>query len=258
MSLLGKHLGNTAAGKYVFFVAAPVALVPPTRVGDSPREAILVARYLFADEAGCFTFNRNQNVSRYFIICTVTTNDLKVGDALHNLRHQLVWERAQIGDFFHATEEKQAIRDRVFKTILEHDFEIQATVCEKAKAQPQVRADKARFYKYPWFYHLKHGIAPHIPENSQLLVTTASLGTKKERLTFTNSLDDVLSQTVRGAKWVVDFRPSQTDPCLQLADYCAWAVQRKWERNDLASYDLVRDRISYEYELWKHGKTLYY
>ncbi|NNU68588.1 DUF3800 domain-containing protein [Rhizobium indicum] len=65
----------------------------------------------------------------------------------------------------------------------------------------------------------------------------------------------MLSQTVRGAKWVVDFRPSQTDPCLQLADYCAWAVQRKWERNDLASYDLVRDRISYEYELWKHGKT---
>lgn len=214
--------------------------------------------YLFADEAGCFTFNRNQNVSRYFILCTVTTTNMNVGDALYRLRHKLVWEGKEIGDFFHCTVQTQEIRDRVFDCILEHDFHIQATICEKAKAQPQVRTDKARFYKYPWFYHFTHGIAPHVPKQAELLVTTASLGTRKERLTFTSSLSDVMNQTVRDAKWAVDFRPSQTDPCLQVADYCAWAIQRKWERDDRRTYDRLQDRVTYEYDLWRRGTTLYY
>jgi hypothetical protein len=214
--------------------------------------------YVFADEAGCFTFNRNPNVSRYFIICTVTTTSLNVGTALRDLRHRLLWGGVELGDFFHATTDLQAVRDAVFEEVLKHDFQIQATICEKAKAQPQVRASKSRFYKYPWFYQFKHGLAPHVEDGMQLLITAASIGTKKERETFTTALADVMQQTIGTVPWTVDFRPSHCDPCLQLADYCAWAIQRKWERGDLRSYDLIKDRISYEYELWKYGTKLFY
>lgn len=214
--------------------------------------------YLFADEAGCFTFSRAPNVSRYFIICTITTGNLDVSTALHALRHKLVWEGLDIGDFFHATVDAQAVRDRVFDEVLKHDFQIQATICEKAKAQPSVRSSKPRFYKYPWFYQFKHGIAPFVPPDARLLITAASIGTKKEKATFTTALNDVMAQTVAATPWMVDFRPSHCDPCLQLADYCAWAIQRKWERGDLRSYDLIKSRISYEFELWKHGTKLYY
>ncbi len=54
--------------------------------------------------------------------------------------------------------------------------------------------------------------------------------------------------------------PCHADPCLQVADYCAWAVQR-WESKDhwdVRSYDLIKDRITYEYELIKPGKKTYY
>nr|WP_246781121.1 DUF3800 domain-containing protein [Rhizobium sp. BK602] len=214
--------------------------------------------YIFADEAGCFTFNRNQNVSKYFIICTVTTKDLGVGHALQELRHQLLWDKFDIGDFFHATVDSQAVRDRVFQEILKYDFQVQATICEKAKAQPHIRQDKSRFYKYPWFYQFKHGVTKHVDKNTRVLITAASIGTKKERATFTTALSDVMSQTIHNIQWAVDFRPSNCDPCLQLADYCAWAIQRKWERGDNRSYDLIKNRISYEYELWKNGKQLYY
>jgi hypothetical protein len=214
--------------------------------------------YLFSDEAGCMTFNRNPNVSRYFIICTVSTSNLSAGYALHELRHQLVSEGAELGDCFHAATDKQHVRDRVFETILAHDFRIQATVCEKAKAQPQVRVSKARFYKVPWYFHLKHGLAPYVPENSHLIVTAASIGQRKERATYRNGLDDVASQNIKGATWCVDFRPAMADPWLQIADYCAWAIQRKWERGDRQSFDIIKNRITYEYELWRHGTTLYY
>jgi hypothetical protein len=218
----------------------------------------MVERYLFSDEAGCFTFSRAPNVSRYFIICTVTMSDLACCGGLYALRRKLVWEKAPLGDYFHATEDAQSVRDRVFEELMKYDFEIQATICEKAKAQPQVRVSRARFYKYPWFYHLKHGIARHIPDETELLVTTASIGTRKEKATFIGNLDDVMAQNVRKGAWTVDFRPAQAEPGLQVADYCAWAIQRKWERGDNRSYDIIRGRITYEYDLWRNGITMYY
>lgn len=227
-------------------------------IGVRDSDRLMATHYLFSDEAGCMTFNRNPNVSRYFIICTVSTSDLSAGYALHELRHVLLGEGLQLGDCFHATTDSQIVRDRVYETILQHDFRVQATVCEKAKAQPQVRSSKARFYKIPWYFHLKHGLAPHIPQNSHLVVTAASIGNKKERATYLNGLNDVAQQNISGASWCVDFRPAMADPWLQLADYCAWAIQRKWERGDMRSYDQIRHRITYEYELWAHGTTLYY
>jgi hypothetical protein len=218
----------------------------------------MTERFLFSDEAGCFTFNKNQNVSRYFIICTVTASDLDLALALTRLRHTLIREGLPVGDYFHATTDAQAVRDRVFSTMLDHPFKFQATICEKSKAQPQVRSSKARFYQYPWFYHLKHGISPHVNKGDTLMVTAASIGSKKERHTYTNCLKDVLNQNVKDGDWAVDFRPAGHEPLLQVADYCAWAVQRKWERGDLQSFDLIKHRLTYEYELWKKGTVHYY
>lgn len=217
-------------------------------------------RYVFADEAGCFTFEKRQNISRYFILATVTMSDCEIGGALQTLRRELIWEGAEVPDYFHACEDKQLIRDRVFATMLKYKFKVQATILEKSKAQPHVRASKARFYKYPWFYHFKHGISKHVPDDTKLLVTAASVGNRKEKLSFCNALHDVMAQTLTKGDWAVDFRPASTDHCLQVADYCAWAIQRKWESGgkDTRSFDLIKDRISYEYDLWKGGTKHYY
>ncbi|MEN9856147.1 MAG: hypothetical protein RLZZ157_1273 [Pseudomonadota bacterium] len=86
----------------------------------------------------------------------------------------------------------------------------------------------------------------------------ASLGTKKERAAFEVAVTDVMRQTHKSDKWRADFMPCQADPCLQVADYCAWAIQRKWERSDLRSYNLIKERITYEYELWEHGRVHHY
>lgn len=214
--------------------------------------------YLFSDEAGDFTFSRGPNISRYFIICTVTTGSLDLGVRLSQLRHELVRERIEVGDYFHATTDSQVVRDRVYEVLAGCDFQFQATICEKSKAQPQVRESKARFYKYPWFYHFKHGVSRKLRGADRLLVTTASIGTKKERQTYTSSLEDVVNQSASHVLWAVDFRPAMADPCLQAADYCAWAIQRKWERSDERALDIIRDKLDYEYELWRHGTVHYY
>lgn len=218
----------------------------------------MARRYLFADEAGDFNFSRGPNVSRYFIICTVTMNDCAVGDALSKLRRELVWKAHPVRDYFHATEDRQVVRDAVFETICQHDFRVQATIMEKSKAQPQVRETKHRFYQYGWLYHFRHGVVRHLPPEDELLVTTASIGTKKGQGVFTTAVEDVVGQHIPRNRWKTFFCQSGTDHCLQVADYCTWAIQRLWERGDTRAYDLIKDRVTYEYDLWRRGDTHHY
>ena len=68
-----------------------------------------------------------------------------------------------------------------------------------------------------------------------------------------------MRQTVNPKAWAATFCLAATDPCVQIADYCAWAIQRKWEhKKDERSYDLIKDRITYEFDLWAHGTQHYY
>ena len=36
-------------------------------------------------------------------------------------------------------------------------------------------------------------------------------------------------------------------PCLWVVDYCVWAIQRKWEREDARSHVLTQDKIKSEF-----------
>jgi hypothetical protein len=214
--------------------------------------------FVFADEAGDFNFSRHHRASKYFIVCTVTMTACDIAHDLLALRRELAWHKKPVGDYFHATEDKQEVRDAVFQVLRRHPFHIHAQIMEKSKAQPQIRSSDARFYQHGWFYVLRFGTSNHIPAGSELLVTAASVQTKRKQAAFTAAVNDVVQQTIRGTRWATHFCPCAVDPCLQVADYCTWAIQRKWERNETRSYDLIKDRIRYEYDLWSHGQTHYY
>jgi hypothetical protein len=209
--------------------------------------------YVFADEAGDFAFKRGPNVPRFFIVCTVATRSCAASEPILELRRTLAWEQAPINQYFHCSEDAQAVRDRVFEVVRKQDFEIQATIMEKSKAQPQVRSTNQRFYKYGWFYHFGHALRSKLQAHNELQVTVASIGTKRGQRVFTHAVNDVITQYIHRDKWKTGFWPCSTDPLLQLTDYCTWAIQKKWERDDTRSYDLIKDRITYEYELWRHG-----
>lgn len=214
--------------------------------------------YVFADEAGDFAFTRAPNVSRYFIVCTLTAQSCAASDEIHELRRQLAWEGHRLGQYFHASTDVQVVRDRMFALICKHDFNVQATIMEKSKAQAHTRTTNHRFYQHGWFYHFKFGMGRHILPHDEILITAASVATKKGQAVFTDAVNDVVRQTIKRQQWRTSFWPCATDPMLQMTDYCTWAIQRRWERNDTRSYDLIKDRISYEYDLWAKGTTHHY
>lgn len=217
-------------------------------------------RYLFADEAGDFEFRIGNNISRYFIVCTMTLDDCAIGNDLLALRRQLAWEGLPVASYFHATTDKQSVRDRVYDLILngKYTFRIQATVMEKRKALPKIRPSAQRFFQYGWFYHFKHGVAGRLPAGDELLITTASIGTKKGQAVYTSAVNDVVRQHLPEQRWKTHFPKSEADPCLQAVDYCTWAIQRKWERGETTAYDRVSPYIEYEFDLWSRGSTYHY
>lgn len=215
-------------------------------------------RYVFADEAGCFAFNRHQRSSRYFILCTVTMEDCAAGDRLLHLKREMVWDGLPVQNYLHACEDRQVVRDRVFAFLTDQPFTVEATILEKSKAQPQTRTSNARFYQYAWFYHF-YGIRKRIAEQAdELLITAASIMERKKQKIFSDAVSDVANQYFNNIKWATHHPNSAADPCLQIADYCTWAIQRKWERGDSRSYDLIREKVRHEYDSWAHGTRHYY
>ena len=205
--------------------------------------------YVFADEAGNFDFSGNPRASKYFTLATITLADCSIGDELQALRRDLAWRGEHLTTEFHATDDPQAIRDEVFKLIAAANFRIDATLLEKRRTFAHLRSQE-KLYKIAWYLHFKH-VAPQIVGNDdRLLVVAAGIGVKKQRKEFRNAVDDVVSQVANCRSYQVATWPAMNDPCLQIADYCTWAIQRKWERADTRSYDLIADKIASEFAPW--------
>lgn len=214
--------------------------------------------FIFADEAGDFVFKRGENKSFYFILCTLRFHSCDLGGALLNLRRRLIYQGTRLQDKFHATTDSKKVRTEVFDTIKDYDFRIDATILEKPKALPKIRRKEDIFYKYAWYYHAKF-LAPQLFRyRRNILITAAALETKRGKAAFKSAFNDAVQQTIPHKDYAIDFPPSASDPCLQAADYCAWAIQRKWERGDTNSYDLIKDKIKSEFDLWERGDTHYY
>lgn len=216
----------------------------------------LASRYVFADEAGNFDFSTKAGASRYFILTTVTMENCRAGDALALLRRELTWTGVNLPRPFHATDDTHQVRMAVFDLLKRCPIRIDATVLEKRKAEPHLQ-DELKLYKMGWFLHLKY-VAPQVATSQdRLLVVAASLGTKKTRRFFNEAVDDVVEQ-VSPARHRVAFWAADSDPCIQVADYCCWAIQRAWEREDRSYLDILGSKVRTNKDIWATGSTFHY
>ena len=215
-------------------------------------------KYIYADEAGNFDFSHKPGASRYFILTTVLFEDHQIESELLDLRRELVWENHNLPGPFHATTDMQLLRDRVFDLLQVHEFRVDATIFEKRKVLPRVTLEEEAFYRYAWFYHMNY-VASHIAATpDELMVIASSIGTRRKLMNFRYAVQEVIHQTSPASSIRVDMWPAAVEPCLQVADYCCWAIQRKWERGDSRSYDLIRPKIRSEYDLLAQQSNVYY
>lgn len=77
-------------------------------------------------------------------------------------------------------------------------------------------------------------------------------------MAFYDAVRDVMRQVGGHIRYKTACWDASSDGCLQVADYCGWAIQRKWEAGDPGPYSRIASKIYSEYDLFGRGSTEYY
>ena len=87
-----------------------------------------------------------------------------------------------------------------------------------------------------------------IPDDfDKIIIFTDSIPLKKKAKAVEKGIKLMLAAELKGkVNYLICHHQSKSNYDLQLADYCNWAVFRKWEIGDLRSYDLIKKYIRSE------------
>jgi hypothetical protein len=200
--------------------------------------------YLFVDESGDFDFGSTG--SRYFIFGVLSTpNPEALTTSLTALRYELLHGGQEI-ECFHATDDRQVVRDRVFQVLRKcAPFDLDFLVIEKA-AIPEDEREPTRFY--PRFGHalVETVLTRYAGNRDRIIVITDRIPLKRHRNAVEKAFKIAIRQTLGDRAFTIAHHASAAHGALQAADYCLWAVQRKWKTGDERSYGLVADLIRSE------------
>jgi hypothetical protein len=221
-----------------------------------------IRKYLFSDESGDLQCRDDPNVSRYFAVGSLLLSENELRDlrsVLSTLRDELAWRSHGLDSAFHATTDRQHVRDQVFAVLARLDFRFDVTLLEKRKAQPQTRPDEPTLFRYALYYHLKYHAPRVFSEGDEVLIVAAELGTRRMRKAFREAIEDVMTQCLPyRVKRTLAFWRDESDFALQAVDYLTWAVTRFYERGDRRSYDLIAHKVNSTFDLFSSGTTYYY
>ena len=204
-----------------------------------------MATYFFFDESGNLDFSLNG--SRYYFFGVVTTRDpAPLSVALTGLRYELLSEGLEL-EYFHAAEDNQAVRSRVFASIAAAGgFEVDVLVVDKRCVHPELH-EPWEFYACLAHTLLDAVLRRHADGEERLVIVTDRLPIHRHRKTAEKTFKATLRGALGERPFSIVHHASAAHELLQVVDYCTWAVQRTWHRGDTRSYELIRPMIRSEY-----------
>lgn len=215
--------------------------------------------YIFLDEAGDFDFSVNG--SRYFLLGSVS-RERPFGDYndFINLKYELVEHGMNI-EYYHASEDTQSVRDKVFE-IIAHSLagmRIDSLIVEKRKTNPELH-EATKFYSRMLGSLLRYILERYaLSQYSEVLVFTDRIPVSGKRSAVEKAVKTTLSRMLpKSGRYRLLHHDSKSNFQLQIADYCNWAIFRKWSRSDLRSYNLIKPAIRSEFDIFRNGTIFYY
>lgn len=174
---------------------------------------------------------------------------------LSELKYDLLEEGPNI-EYFHAAEDKQAVRNRVFALIAKSldSLRIDTLVVEKSKIESPLQTIE-RFYPEMLGRLLRILFTSQRADlHDDVIIVTDSIPVKRQRRAVEKAVKKTLSRNLpEGLRYRMLHHASKSNFGLQIADYCNWAIFRKWERNDTRSYDLIKDALKSELHQYYEG-----
>jgi hypothetical protein len=215
--------------------------------------------YIFIDEGGDLEFSNKG--TRYFTLTALSKiRPFTLYEPLVNLKYDL-WEKGINFEYFHATEDTQRTRDEVFELISNNlsKFTIDSIIVEKGKTYPALQ-DHHRFYQKTFQMLLNYTLERHKGNFNRIFILTDTIPVKKKRSEIQKAIKTFTSSWAMKYKadYTVQHYASKSDINLQIVDYFNWAIFRKWERSDTRSYDIIKDAVFSEFDVFEVGGHYYY
>lgn len=215
--------------------------------------------YVFLDEGGNFDFSPHG--TRYFVMSSLAKErPFFAGKELSDLKYDLVEGGANL-EYFHAAEDRQAVRDAVFGVIAKHlaGVRVDSLIVEKRKTGPALQAVE-KFYPRMLGYLLKHVLAQHdLHAFAEVLLFTDTIPVNRQRQAVEKAVKTTLTAVLpAGTRFRTFHHASKSCIDLQIADYCNWAIYRKWDRGDERSFNIIRSVVQSEFDIFRTGTTTYY
>jgi uncharacterized protein DUF3800 len=203
-----------------------------------------MAVFLFVDESGDFDFG--QSGSRFFLFGVLSTRRPATFEAvLTKLRYELLEEGHEI-ECFHATDDRQIVRDRVFAVLGDAaPFDLDFLIVEK-QSVPEPWRDPARFYPRLGHVLIQRVLARYASDDERIVVVTDRIPIKRQRNAVEKAFKTSIRQTLGDRTFSIVHHASSAHAALQAVDYCVWAVQRKLRNGDGRSYQLIAEWIRSE------------
>ncbi len=216
--------------------------------------------YIFIDVSGNYDFSVKG--TKYLVLTNLICTDVNPGVLeLHTLKHEIIDSGIDI-EYFHASEDKRVVRDKVFDIIsgLDH-LRIDSIIVDKSRTGPSLRSLK-HFYpamvenllKYPFD---SRGVDVSHSDKVFIFLDRESSRTN-ERDALIKALKLSLTRHLGKVPYVFCMHPSISHPYLQIVDYCSWAIYVKNERSEYRPYKKISKLIASEFDIFASGLIKWY
>jgi hypothetical protein len=212
---------------------------------DARSEEGRVAVYLFFDESGNLDFSPNG--SRHFCFGVLTLRDPgPLTAALTRLRYSLIEQGLEL-ECFHATEDRQAVRNQVFEALAEvGGFEVDLLLADKRTMHPALR-DPFEFYCRHGHVIMEAALDRVRHLDDTIVVITDTVPLQRERKAVAKAFRTAIRRSLGDRHFNIVHHASAAHAGLQAVDYCTWAFQRKL-RGDSRAYERIQEWIRSEWE----------
>lgn len=215
--------------------------------------------YIFLDEGGNLDFSKNG--TQYFTLsCVTIQRPFVFYQPLEAFRYDLI-EWGLDTEYFHCTCDNTHVREKIFSLIADacDAIRVDSIVVEKRKTAPTVQ-DYRRFYPEMLGYLLRYVIervnGEHIDE---IIVITDSIPLASKKKAIEKAIKQTLASMIPvDCQYRVLHHASKAHLGLQIADYCNWAIFRKWERGDQTYCNKIKHCIKSEFAIFRNGSVYYY
>lgn len=158
---------------------------------------------------------------------------------------------------FHAKDDCPEVRYRVFKLLKELPFSCNIVVARKTKhVFEKFEGNTQKLYD-SLITHLFKNIL-HLSSNNYIYIATR--GSKKRQEPLERAIQDALKYTeeklsmpIVSNQQILPQTPSG-EACLQIVDYCNWAVQRAFLKGDMRYYNFLKEKFGLIVDLYDFKK----